>query len=66
MSREELSRLLEFIYVDVYPEGYSDIAEECALYREKCRRLVDDLIRALPPAANLLDLKELRETIHEG
>lgn len=59
LDKRKLAELLEFIYLNVYPDGYSADQEECIHYKEKCARLKDKLMQQLPERARMLSLREL-------
>jgi hypothetical protein len=59
ISRDELAELLKFIYVEVYPGGYSDSSEETAAYSELCRRACEEAVQKLPATTNLLSYADL-------
>jgi hypothetical protein len=61
-SKKELIELLEFIYCEVYPEGYSADAEENARYRDLCRKRKDELAANLPDTAEMVRLSEIVAT----
>jgi hypothetical protein len=58
MTRSQALDLLSFIYEEVYPEGYSDNAEENALYREICRERKDALVADLPENIATVRIKQ--------
>jgi hypothetical protein len=66
LSQGDLAQLLEFIYVEVYPGGYSIDPIEDASYRELCARLKADMVRQLPPIANLLNYAQLVSQMKRG
>ncbi|SRR5216684_255841 len=67
LAKDEVARLLEFIYMEVYPEGYSVDSEETARYKELCSRLKDELIDRLPVSLETLNLGQLvRQTRSVG
>jgi hypothetical protein len=46
--RNEVESILDLIYFDLYPSGFSDIAEEQNAYTQYCRELRDRVINTLP------------------
>ena len=46
--QKELQEILDFIYYDLYPEGFSDIPEELQAYRAYCSQLHDRVLKNLP------------------
>jgi hypothetical protein len=60
MPKEELNSLLEFIYLELYPEGYSPDEEESEQYRRACAAALERLAAQLPDTVRMLRLSELR------
>jgi hypothetical protein len=59
MPKEELISLLEFIYLELYPEGYSADIEESEQYRRTCQAALERLTAQLPDTVRMLRLSEL-------
>lgn len=51
----ELIQILDFIYLDLYPEGFSDIQEENEAYKAYCRDLRDRVIQNLPSKIQIIN-----------
>ena len=51
----ELREILDFIYFDLYPEGFSDLPEEQAAFIKYCHELHDRVITSLPPKVNVIN-----------
>jgi hypothetical protein len=51
----ELIQILDFIYLDLYPEGFSDIQEENESYKAYCRNLHDRVIQNLPSKIQIIN-----------
>jgi hypothetical protein len=63
LPRVELARILDFIYLELYPDGYSENPDESRSYVEKCRRARDVVNRALPEEARLIGFAELKHEV---
>jgi hypothetical protein len=66
MSKAELKNLLEFIYLELYPDGYSSDAEENEHYRLLCKEALDRLTGQLPDTVRMLRLSDLRLRINNA
>jgi len=53
--QEELTQTLDFIYLDLYPEGFSDIEEENTAYKAYCRELRDRVLQNLPAKIQIIN-----------
>ena len=53
--QNELREALDFIYFDLYPEGFSDIFEEQNAYREYCRNLHERVVSQLPAKIKVIN-----------
>jgi hypothetical protein len=53
--KSELQGFLEFIYFDLYPEGFSDIPEEQQAYKEYCQKLHGRVLAGLPPTISIIN-----------
>ena len=61
IDKSTLVEIVDFIYLALYPEGYSADLEECERYKDKCKNLRDDLVRQVPEKTRLLSLPELAQ-----
>jgi hypothetical protein len=64
ISRENLTDLLEFVYKEVYPDGYSTNQEENELYLELCEKREADILAHLPESAAMLRVGELASALN--
>lgn len=60
LRRDEVAKLLEFIYKSLYPEGFSDVPAEELQYRQNLERLCAEQITRVPETVRLLPFGELR------
>jgi hypothetical protein len=51
----EVLEMLNFVYLDLYPEGFSDIPEEQDAYRLYCRELHDRVVAKLPTKIGIIN-----------
>jgi hypothetical protein len=58
-QREEVEKILSFIYTRVYPEGYSSYPAENQAYRDYCTALLDKEVAALPENVRSLSAAQL-------
>ncbi len=61
VSRQQAERILESIYVRLYPSCYSDDPVENDSFRLTCRNFFTKIIQNLPPKVNLLVYRALYE-----
>jgi hypothetical protein len=64
MRKAELINLLEFIYLELYPDGYSADVEESEQYRVTCKAALERLTAQLPDTVKMRRLSELRLQIN--
>jgi len=60
LPQAEVSRLLQFVYKWLYPEGFSEILAENARYRQYLDRLFAEQTARLPTEIPLLSFREIR------
>jgi hypothetical protein len=60
LRRDEVAKLLEFIYKSLYPEDFSDVAAEELQYRQNLECLCAEQITRVPETVRLLPFGELR------
>src|SRR5580658_1332111 len=63
LDKAEISNILDFIYLELYPDGYSDDVEETRIYAAKCAAARADLEQYLPLRARLLGVTELSREV---
>ncbi len=59
LSRQEAERILEALYVRLYPSSYSDDPAENAAFRQICHSILTKVVQDLPEAVNLLGYRDL-------
>ncbi len=64
MRTAEVRQVLKFIYMDLYPEGYSDNEIENREYKAHLRRFCSARTKALPRRIPMLDFKQLQSSLH--
>jgi hypothetical protein len=57
--QDELLEMLDFVYLELYPEGFSDIAEEQEAYRDYLRGLRDRVISNLPLKIRIINIANI-------
>lgn len=60
LPRAEVARLLEFVYKWLYPEGFSDVANENVRYRKYLDQFYADQIAKLPDEVPLLPFHDIK------
>jgi hypothetical protein len=60
MTKREVAKLLKFIFEWLYPEGFSEVPEETAKYRNYLSRLCSTEIARLPTRIALLSFAQIR------
>lgn len=53
--RAEIIKILSFLYLDLYPQGFSPILEEQTAYRAYCAHLYDMAVEGLPTKVKILN-----------
>jgi transcriptional regulator NrdR family protein len=59
VDRAEVERILSFVYMDLYPEGYSTVPSENDAYRQHCGFVRDQALRALRHPVRSLSCADL-------
>jgi hypothetical protein len=59
VDQAEAERILSFIYMDLYPEGYSTVPSENDEYRQYCQLVRDQAVRALRHPVRSLSCADL-------
>ena len=59
LGRQEAERILEALYVRLYPSSYSDDPAENAAFRQICHSILTKVVQDLPEAVNLLGYRDL-------
>jgi hypothetical protein len=52
---DELLEMLDFIYIDLYPEGFSDLPDEQEAYKAYCRDIRDQVVSTLPAKVKIIN-----------
>ena len=63
LTRGELIERLNFIYLRLYPEGFSDNEEENARYKSYLHQLNEQQIERVPETTRLLAMREFKKAI---
>ena len=59
LSRQQAARILEALYVQLYPSGYSDDPAENEAFRRICHAILTKLVQNLPEEVNLVGYRSL-------
>jgi pimeloyl-ACP methyl ester carboxylesterase len=62
LKKSEVARRLEFIYLYLYPEGFSDVEEENKRYKNYLKNLHNEESSKVPDPTRLLSVSEFRKS----